>query len=49
MTEREALEILTGNREDYNTYAKALRIAIKVLREHIEEKNEREERANESN
>lgn len=51
MTEKEALEILTGNREDYNRYARALHIAIKALRSHVAEteKNEREEKANESN
>lgn len=49
MTEKEALEILTGNREDYNSYARALHIAIKVLRAYVAdiEKNEREEKANE--
>lgn len=30
MTEKEALEILTGNREDYNSYARALHIAISL-------------------
>lgn len=35
MTEKEALEILTGNREDYNSYARALHIAIKVLRAYV--------------
>lgn len=35
MTEKEALEILTGNREDYNSYARALHIAIKVLRVYV--------------
>lgn len=51
MTEKEALEILTRNREDYNSYARALHIAIKVLRAYVAgiEKNEREEKTNESN
>lgn len=37
MTERKALEVLTGTREDYNDYAKALNIAIRVLKAHVAE------------
>lgn len=49
MTEAEALQVLTGIRDDYNDYARALNIAIRVLREHIAEidkksQNQRRER-----
>lgn len=37
MTEAEALQVLTGTRDDYNDYARALNIAIRVLREHVAE------------
>lgn len=35
MTEKEALQILTGKRDDYNDYARALNIAIRVLKERV--------------
>lgn len=46
MTEAEALQVLTGTRDDY---ARALNIAIRVLREHVAEidkksQNQRRER-----
>ena len=49
MTEAEALQVLTGTRDDYNDYARALNIAIRVLREHVAEidkksQNQRRER-----
>jgi|GEM_PF-1802428 len=50
MTEAEALQILTGTRDDYNDYAKALNIAIRVLKERVAEidrtksQNQRRER-----
>lgn len=49
MTEAEALQALTGTRDDYNDYARALNIAIRVLREHVAEidkksQNQRRER-----
>lgn len=49
MTEIEALQVLTGIRDDYNDYARALNIAIRVLREHVAEidkksQNQRRER-----
>jgi hypothetical protein len=49
MTEKEALQVLTGTRDDYNDYARALNIAIRVLREHVAEidkksQNQRRER-----
>lgn len=50
MTEIEALQILTGTRDDYNDYAKALNIAIRVLKERVAEidrtksQNQRRER-----
>lgn len=37
MTEKEALQVLTGTRDDYNDYTRALNIAIRVLREHVAE------------
>lgn len=37
MTEKEALQALTGTRDDNNDYARALNIAIRVLREHVAE------------
>lgn len=46
----EALQILTGTRDDYNDYAKALNIAIRVLKERVAEidrtksQNQRRER-----
>lgn len=48
-TEKEALQVLTGTRDDYNDYARALNIAIRVLREHVAEidkksQNQRRER-----
>lgn len=44
-----ALQVLTGTRDDYNDYARALNIAIRVLREHVAEidkksQNQRRER-----
>lgn len=50
MTEAEALQILTGTRDDYNDYAKALNIATRVLKERVAEidrtksQNQRRER-----
>lgn len=49
MTEIEALQVLTGTRDDYNDYARALNIAIRVLRERVAEidkksQNQRRER-----
>lgn len=49
MTEAEALRVLTGTRDDYNDYARALNIAIRVLRERVAEidkksQNQRRER-----
>lgn len=49
MTEAEALQVLTGTRDDYNDYERALNIAIRVLREHVAEidkksQNQRRER-----
>lgn len=41
MTEAEALQVLTGTRDDYNDYARALNIAIRVLREHVAEINKK--------
>jgi hypothetical protein len=37
MTEKEALQVLTGTRDGYNDYTRALNIAIRVLREHVAE------------
>lgn len=42
MTEKEALQVLTGIRDDYNDYARALNIAIRVLREHVAEIDKKE-------
>ena len=52
MTEAEALQVLTGTRDDYNDYARALNIAIRVFREHVAEidkksQNQRREREGE--
>ena len=49
MTEAEALQVLTGTRDDYNDYTRALNIAIRVLKEHVAEidkisQNQRRER-----
>lgn len=49
MTEKEALQVLAGTRDDYNDYARALNIAIRVLRERVAEidkksQNQRRER-----
>ena len=49
MTEKEALQVLSGSRDDNKDYARALNIAIRVLREHVAEidkksQNQRRER-----